>query len=694
MKDFLSVGKRALKSSSLKVGNALDDIGRYIGVFSSLFCEKLSKITLFLIQFLKANPLYINALFVAFLVQIVFVVLMINANIHAETYSIYGRVVDYIYIIAIFVLIDLIRNTKVKLIVGTVFTSIFFVIVYADTSYKLVFGTLPSVSDISNIKWILMQDVGVTMAGIQIIILSMFAVYMFFYIRKVHLRFNGEDNKDRKLMYKISISSLIAMFMTPVVTNIYLSFEDYEKSEDGISISELVSNSYLYENMSDRTKFAKRFGYFTYRVKDISSLWREIDQEETIEKLNTYFEGVEEHVDNSYTGYFAGKNLINITAETLDTRLISPELTPNLYNLMSNSVTFSNYFVPEYQTGATCNAEFVTITGLYPPVIENSNTCTSYSDRTYLYSLPRQLQEMDYDTYYMHQGISGFYNRGNIVPNGYGFEKSFFTRDDFNYLNSPYDTDMIQFFDSIEWNETFYLNILNYSMHGGSTDYFEKYLGTVKDVYPQLFDSNGNSIDEYLTYHLAKSIETDIFIGELVDRLENEDELENTIIIISPDHWPYEYKNGRKSGKDAYMTALVEYELIDSENYTHEKDVHRQTLMFYDGSGSTPATNYENVVATTDLHKTILNLFDDGSGAIEYKYSFGNDMFLFEDTVPIFSDLTTFYEGIYYDISDKSIKIPDELNEKYTYAINNGVTMSYSILITDWFVEGTYKRRV
>ncbi len=692
MKDFFYKVKLKLSEIGSVIGAGFETIGAVIGRFFNKANTLLARLCVYVIEFLKNNPLYINAIFVAFLVQVVFIVLAINANIHAESYSLYGRIVDLIFITAIFVLIDLIKNTKAKLIAGTAFTSVFFLIVFADTSYKIVFGTLPSVTDISNIKWLFMQDVGATMAGLQVIIISIFAIYMFFYIRRVHLKFNKEDKRDRNLMYKVSLTSIIALLCTPVVTHIYLSFEDYEKSEDGISISELVSNNYLYDKMSDRTKFAKRFGYFTFRVKDISSLWRDIDQEETIAKLNQYFSDLEGnvHEENDYTGYFAGKNLITITAESLDTRLISKELTPNLYMFMNEGITFSNYYVPEYQTGATCNAEFVTITGLYPPVIENSNTCTSYSDRTYTFSLPRQLQEMDYETYYMHQGISMFYNRHNIVPNGYGFENSFFTRDDVSYLNSPYDTDMTQFLDDIEWNDTFYLNILSYSMHGGSTDSFDKYLEDVEATYPNLF-KNGKSIDEYMTYHLAKSIEADLFIGELINRLDDEGELDNTVIIISPDHWPYEYKNGRFSGKDAYLSALVEYGFMDAADYTNVQDVHKQTLMIYDGSGDTEAVTYDNVVATTDLHKTILNLFDDKTGSIEYNYSFGNDMFLGEDTIPVFSDLTTYYKGVYYDISDKSVTLPKELEEGYTDIVNNGITMSYSILITNWFVEGEYK---
>ncbi len=68
---------------------------------------------------------------------------------------------------------------------------------------------------------------------------------------------------------------------------------------------------------------------------------------------------------NQYTGMFAGKNLILLTAESFSPWFISQELTPTLYRLTHEGFVFSNYYQPGWGQSTT-GGEFAVLTGLLP----------------------------------------------------------------------------------------------------------------------------------------------------------------------------------------------------------------------------------------------------------------------------------------------------------------------------------------
>ena len=94
---------------------------------------------------------------------------------------------------------------------------------------------------------------------------------------------------------------------------------------------------------------------------------------------------------------------------------------------MNNSMYFENYYVSEFQEGATCNTEFMSHSSLYPVVTSSwsGNMCQNENTTNdiFKFSMPAQLKANGYDCFYFHLGYRGFYNRGNFIPN-FGFDKT------------------------------------------------------------------------------------------------------------------------------------------------------------------------------------------------------------------------------------------------------------------------------
>ena len=457
------------------------------------------------------------------------------------------------------------------------------------------------------------------------------------------------SNKKRdKFVFKdFGILSLV--FVVQVALFLYWGSYDFETKIDYYR-----SDAYLFETMHNRVDFSEKYGYYNYHILDFTRIRKKTTYEADVEIINEYFDKQTAHQPNDMSDMYDGYNVVTILAESLDTRFIHPDLTPNLYMMKENGYTFDNYFVPVFQQGATCNSEFMSFTGLYSITTNDfsSNVCDNYSENSYQYALPNQLKEDGYETYYFHSGYEWFYNRNNMIPS-YGFETVKFQEDiydmveaetdlvcEFNedmeackeYFQERYDRDMMQFMDEyVDYSNPFYINLLTYSGHGAynQTD-FDKYLPIIEEVY---------DIDDYeydLINYYEKMIELDHLIGDMITELDNQGVLDNTLIVVYPDHYPYMLDH------DIYE-EFINIEITD-------KEVHRQDLIMYNPN-MTPQT-ISTPGSTVDITPTILNMVNSDG---EFKYFMGTDLFSTDENYVIFSDLTITDGVTFLDINEQVI---------------------------------------
>ena len=353
----------------------------------------------------------------------------------------------------------------------------------------------------------------------------------------------------------------------------------------------------------------------------------------------TYF-----HEDNAYTGRYEGYNLISILSETLELKFTHPELTPNIWKVMNHGMYFENYYVSEFQEGATCNSEYMAHSGLFPNVDSSwgNNMCQNKlsTNNIFKFAMPAQLRANDYDTYYFHSGYRNFYNRGVFIPN-FGFpkdnikflenlrNKGFYPdtdgdgRENLDYFS---DDKMTIFFDEFldaskyeNGDKNFYVSMLTYSMHGAYSE--SNPLAINEERINRVLTSLGTTTayfeghDEVL-YYLAKLTAYDDFIGNLIAWLEEHNLADNTIIAIYRDHHPYMMNQNHYVW---YMNEVIEggFKSTDLERF-------RQPLIIFEaGNLSKEQELIKEAGSNLDLAPTFLNLL--GAQA-SYRHFHGIDI--------------------------------------------------------------------
>ena len=172
--------------------------------------------------------------------------------------------------------------------------------------------------------------------------------------------------------------------------------------------------------------------------------------------------------------------------------------------------------------------------------------------------------------------------------------------------------------------------------------------------------------------YLATQIELDKAIGELIKRLEAAGKLENTVIVISPDHYPY----------GLTLEELNELSSYERDN-TFEKP--HTPLLIWSGSMEQPI-KVDKVCSSLDVLPTVLNLF-----GIEYdsRLLMGNDiMSNNKEQIVIFSDRSFITEKGRYS-SVNGVFIPNEgqeVDENYQEEINQIIYQKFkmSTMILDY----------
>ncbi len=364
---------------------------------------------------------------------------------------------------------------------------------------------------------------------------------------------------------------------------------------------------------------------FSYVLDNIEKVEDEISREK-LKNIYKVFNTNSFHAKNDYSGKYKGYNLINITAETLELRFIDPILTPNLWNVMNNSMYFENYYVSEFQEGATCNTEFMSHSGLYPVVtsVWSGNMCQNENTTNdiFKFALPAQLKANGYETYYFHLGYKNFYNRGNFIPN-FGFDK-----ENIKFINNigiyDYVTDEnnIKFYEQfIDFNKPFYVSNLTYSMHGG---YNESSLGVNSERANRVLTALNKDMSYFenlkeIFYYLQKLTYFDDFIGDLLALLDEKGVKDKTLISIYRDHSPYMMDSNQYTKYMQDTHPELNYSKTSIERYNHP-------LLIYDCSN--PQKEIIKAAGSSeDLAPTFLNLLGFDETNANYRHFMGYDIF-------------------------------------------------------------------
>lgn len=406
-----------------------------------------------------------------------------------------------------------------------------------------------------------------------------------------------------------------------------------------------------------------------YNVADIDydSLIKNETNEE-IKNIHNYVKSSTPSEKNIYTGMFKGKNLIAIVAEAFSPIAVNKDLTPTLYKLVNSGFVFNNFYTPIYYV-STSDGEYVTLNSLLP---KESVWSFSKSSKNYLpYAYGNIFKEMGYTTYAFHDGTYKYYNRHLSHPNmgytykacGNGLEKSMkckiWPQSDLEMINATYD-----YYKDSEHFMTYYMTIsghLQYNFYGNNMSYRNRDL--VKDL------DKSTAIKAYI----AAQKELDKALEELLNKLEADGKLDDTVIVLSADHYPY---------------GLTTDQISEIMNIEDSKfDVHKNNLVIWSSTMKGPI-KINKYGESLDILPTVLNLF-----GIDFdsRLLMGRDLLSNSDGLVIFNDRSWITDKGKYNASTK-VFTPfnnEQVDEDYIESINtkvyNKFVISKNILETNYY---------
>lgn len=470
------------------------------------------------------------------------------------------------------------------------------------------------------------------------------------------VQFYGSGMYSLKRLYKETHAPMITINKVGL-----LSMEVLDLDRFIFGFEEKLYNINKPIDNKEETKKPEETEEIKYNVLDID-FDKLINEEENsmVKSMHEYFKNVTPTKQNEYTGIFKGKNLIYITAEGFDKIAIDESLTPTLYKLANNGFVFENYYQPLF-TVSTSDGEYMFLNSLIP----KEGIWSFYrSSNIYMpFGIGNVFKREGYSTVNAyHDHTYTYYNRDKSHPNlgfdkyigcGNGLEELIncktWPESDVEMINATVD----DYINSDNFM-TYYMTVsghLNYTFTGNYISYKNKDL--VKDL----------PYTDHVKAYLAANIELDRAIESLINKLKEKGKLDDTVIVISPDHYPYGLKTSELN------------EISDTDR-SDKFEMFHTSLILYNSEieENVKVTKY---VSSIDVLPTIYNLF-----GIKYdsRLLMGRDALSDAEGLVILSDRSFINEfGSYNSITGKYTKFKEDVSNDYIEKLNHEVYQRFTM---------------
>lgn len=234
---------------------------------------------------------------------------------------------------------------------------------------------------------------------------------------------------------------------------------------------------------------------------------------------------------NEYKGLFKGKNLIFIQVESLENFVINKEyngqtITPNLNNLLKNSMYFSNFY-EQVNGGNSADADLMVNTSVLP--VRRGSTFFRFPGNEYN-TIAKLLKEENYFTRSLHSSDGKIWNVHQGIEN-FGFDirwdiHDFKTKEVFN----------------MGVTDEFFFNTVS-DLAGKEKEPFYYYTVTVSSHVPfripeekREFKLGSELEGTHRGDYLQAISYADKYIGSFIDSLDKKGILDDTVVVIFGDH--------------------------------------------------------------------------------------------------------------------------------------------------------------
>lgn len=461
----------------------------------------------------------------------------------------------------------------------------------------------------------------------------------------------------------------------------------------------------------NREYIVMRYGIYTYQFSDLfasvtptfnsmfgydknAKLFREYYEENSYVAKN-----------NDYSGIFKGKNVLVIHAEsiqnyTLDTSINGVMLTPNLKRLATEGIYFSNFYAEE-SVGTSSDSEFSFSSSLLPAT--SGTVAINYWDRDYP-TIQKLFKNDNYYVFSMHGNNCSFWNR-NMFHQSFGYDKFYCYTDAFQIdetiglglSDKSFFRQAIPYMKEINSNNSnWYGTMIMLTNHTPFS-----YIGEHSDLsvsynYDEVDKKTGEVIKKSYPYlegtilgNYFKSVHyADEAIGELLDNMDKQGLLDNTVVVIYGDHdskikkqeyeyyYNYDFKTGNVLDKN-------DFDYHEVTNYEYE--VNRKVPFIIWTKDTNFNVEVDTVGGMIDVLPTLGNLFGFSS-----EYALGTDLLGTDDNVVIFPDGNWITNRMYYNsqkgealLLDSAYPISVDYIEKYNKMADEKIRVSNAIIVYD-----------
>lgn len=351
------------------------------------------------------------------------------------------------------------------------------------------------------------------------------------------------------------------------------------------------SSGYEYERFSSSSYDLALTGPYQFVLRDAwLSVAPDADAAEKVAEIDAFFEERPAHQENEMTGLLAGKNLILVQLESIDDFVLNEENTPTLARLQSEGIHFSEFYTPQYSNGYTFNTEFAAQTGIYP--YANGNVAYSLSRSAFPDAVGSLFEDAGYTANSFHKSEAKFYNR-SAMHQAFGYEQYYSALD---YAQSELQAGVDEFliecdalYESMVSDAPFLSFLITYSGHLGYDE--------IDALTTYALEQHPEYLDESRPYEIsglfAKARLTDDMFTALLERLEADGLLDDTVICVYDDHYAY---------------GLTDRAVLEEYSEAAGGRLLERTPCFIWYEGCTPMT-VDKTLQTVDLLPTLANLF-------------------------------------------------------------------------------------
>ena len=604
---------------------------------------------------------FIKKYYYVLILAIPFILIDLFTRYKVEFYGLFKPVPNLFTILWIFLVLALSLFTKKRL--GKIIYSIFFIISLVIYLVNNIYFSMTGV--FFDFSMVLLASEGssylldsIKNCNSLVYLLLIPIIFSFFVSLKVF-------PKHEKGHYKALVISIFAFIILHSITPVFLG-----KANEELTWSTWRNPRNIYISFNDNNKSLKVSGLYEYTARGFYMTFLKSKQtvnEQDIAFLKEEYSKENDKKKNRYTGKQKGNNLIIVQLEGVDSWLINKNDTPTLYNMMRNSINFTNHYSYYNGGGSTFNSEFAVNTGFITPLSYTQNAYT-FNKNSFPYSLAHLFKNEGYSVNAFHMNTKEFYSRGTNYKN-WGYDNYYGLVDLGTYKDNSYylDRELIlneDFNEKMFSDKPFVDYIITYTNHMP----FSSEKGNCKMLLD--LDSEEN---ENVSYDLneedcarRQAKETDYMMELLLNELKTRNLYNNTTIVVLTDH---------------YLYTLSDKTILDKYKNTSNNLIN-YTPFFIWNNGKDKKT-VKTVTSQLNVLPTILNLFGIDYNPVNYIGSDALDNNY--QKIVFFSDYSWYDGNVYVDggiVTNKRYISEGALEDK-NYYVNylikkNDLTLKYN----------------